>query len=106
MPTELTSGITTGTTRMIADNVLESVETRLRAKFKRTKNVTRILASIRTEVIDVLTEKNGLEIIENFDPATVSVIKDPTDTYGALVDYEFDVVTPLYTITITQHMKI
>ena len=46
------------------------------------------------------------EIIENWDEATLTVTKDPQDMYGALVDYEFDVVTPLYTITITQHMKL
>jgi phage tail sheath gpL-like len=95
-----------GTTRFIADDILESVETRLRSNYKRTKNVSRILDSIKTDVIDVLTIKNGLEIIHDFDKSTVSVIKDPQDIYGALVDYEFKVVTPLYTITIKQHMKI
>ena len=48
----------------------------------------------------------GLEIIENWDEATLTVARDPQDLYGALVDYEFDVVTPLYTITIRQHMKL
>ena len=95
-----------GTTRFIADDVMASVQQRLRANYPRTKNVARILASIKTDVIDVLTTKNGLEIIQNFDPSTVSVIKDPSDIYGAIVDYEFQVVTPLYTITINQHMKL
>jgi hypothetical protein len=54
----------------------------------------------------VLEVLDGLEIIENFNPATLSVIKDPQNMYGALVDYEFDVVTPLYTITINQHLKL
>lgn len=94
------------TTRFIADNVLASVLAKLRANYKRTKNVTRILNSIKTDVITVLEEKEGLEIIQEFDKATVSVIRDPNDIYGALVDYEFKVVTPLYTITITQHMKV
>jgi phage tail sheath gpL-like len=95
-----------GTTRFIADHVLETVENTLRANFKRTKNVARILDAIKTSVKTVLETLNGLEIIENFDATTLSVIKDPTDLYGALVDYEFDVVTPLYTITINQHMKL
>lgn len=95
-----------GTTRFIADHVLETVEDILRAKYKRTKNVERIINSIKTDINGVLENLNALEIIENFDPTTLSVVKDPSDTYGALVDYEFDVVTPLYTIKITQHMKI
>lgn len=95
-----------GTTRFIADYVLENVENVLRASYKRTKNVVRILDSIKTTVRGVLESFNALEIIENFDPKTLTVVKDPTDLYGALVDYEFDVVTPLYTITINQHMKL
>lgn len=95
-----------GSTVFIADDVLESVETRIRRNYKRTKNVARVLESIRTDVIDVLEQKNGLEIIQEFDKSTVSVIKDPQDLYGALVDYEFKVVTPLYTVTINQHMKL
>lgn len=95
-----------GTTLFIADDILETVITTLQATYKRTKNTTRILDAIRTTVIGILEAKEGLEIIENFDKNTVSVIQDPEDIYGALVDYEFDVVTPLYTITITQHMKL
>lgn len=95
-----------GTTRFIADNVLESVENELRSKYKRTKNVARILDSIKGDVIGVLTNKNDLEIIRDFDKSTVSVIVDPNNKYGALVDYVFKVVTPLYAITIKQHMKI
>lgn len=95
-----------GTTRFIADYVLESVENMLRNNYKRTKNVVRILNAIKSD-IDVLLKKiESLEIIENYDPATLTVSKDPTDAYGALVDYEFDVVTPLYTITINQHLKL
>lgn len=95
-----------GTTRFTADYVLENVENVLRTSYKRTKNVTRILDSIKTTVCGILESFEGLEIIENFDPKTLTVVKDPTDLYGALVDYEFDVVTPLYTITINQHMKL
>lgn len=95
-----------GTTRFIADYVLESVETLLRRNYKRTKNVVRILNAIKDDVIFVLKDCEAKEIIENFDPSTVSVSRDPADAYGALVDYEFDVITPLYTITITQHMKL
>lgn len=95
-----------GTTLFIADDVLETMISTLQATYKRTKNTTRVLDAIRTTVIGVLEAKEGLEIIENFDKNTVSVIQDPDDIYGVLVDYEFDVVTPLYTITITQHMKL
>lgn len=95
-----------GTTRFIADYVLENVETTLRSNYKRTKNVTRILDSIKTTVKGLLENFEALEIIENFDASTLTVVKDPADMYGALVDYEFDVVTPLYTITINQHMKL
>lgn len=93
-----------GTTRFIADHVLETVENTLRAKYKRTKGVARILGAIKTDVDIVLKKLESLEIIENYDDSTLTVIKDPKDRYGALVDYEFDVVTPLYTITIKQHM--
>lgn len=95
-----------GSTRFIADYVLERVMTMLRANYKRTKNVVRILEAIRSDVKVVLEDIESLEIIENFDPATLTVSRDPADMYGAVVDYEFDVVTPLYTITINQHMKL
>lgn len=95
-----------GTTRFIADYVLEKIETMLRMNYKRTKNLTRILEAIRGDVIVALEDCEALEIIENFDKSTVTVARDPQDIYGAIVDYEFDVVTPLYTITIKQHMKL
>lgn len=97
-----------GTTRFIADYVLETVENTLRQNYKRTKNVDRILGDtgIRGTIKTVLNTMQDLEIIENFDESTLTVIKDPKDMYGALVDYEIDVVTPLYTITITQHLKL
>lgn len=95
-----------GTTLFIADDVLDTMIGTLQATYKRTKNTARIIDAIRTTVIGILEVKEGLEIIENFDKNTVSVIQDPEDIYGVLVDYEFDVVTPLYTITISQHMKL
>lgn len=95
-----------GTTLFIADDVLETVISTLQATYKRTKNLTRILSAIRTTIIGVLEAKEGLEIIENFDKNTVSVVQDPEDIYGALADYEINIVTPLYTITITQHVKL
>lgn len=95
-----------GTTRFITDYVLETNENMLRANYKRTKNVTRILNAIKGDIKINMEKFEAAEIIENWDEATLTVIKDPQDMYGALVDYEFDVVTPLYTITITQHMKL
>jgi phage tail sheath gpL-like len=95
-----------GTTRFIADYVLESNESLLRANYKRTKNVARILSSIKDDIKLNMEKMNAAEIIENWDPTTLTVVKDPMDNYGAIVDYEFDVVTPLYTITINQHLKL
>ena len=95
-----------GTTRFIADYVLESNEEMLRAKYKRTKNVTRIINSIKDDIKVNMEKMEAKEIIENWDANTLSVVVDPKDKYGALIDYEFDVVTPLYTITINQHMKL
>lgn len=95
-----------GTTRFIADYVLENNENMLRTNYKRTKNVARILKAIRGDIKINMEKFEAAEIIENWDESTLTVIKDPSDQYGALVDYEFDVVTPLYTITITQHMKL
>ena len=95
-----------GTVRFVADYVLESNENLLRANYKRTKNVARILDSIKGDTDINMQNIERLEIIENWDSSTLTVTKDPKDNFGALVDYEFDVVTPLYTITITQHMKI
>lgn len=95
-----------GTTRFIADYVLESNIALLRANYKRTKNVVRILDSIKDDIKINMEKMNAAEIIENWDAKTLTVVKDPADNYGALVDYEFDVVTPLYTITINQHMKL
>ena len=95
-----------GTTRFIADYVLENNENMLRANYKRTKNVARILKAIRGDIKINMEKFEAAEIIENWDESTLTVVKDPNDQYGALVDYEFDVVTPLYTITIRQHMKL
>ena len=95
-----------GTTRFIADYILENNENMLRANYKRTKNVARILNAIKGDIKINMEKFEAAEIIENWDEATLTVTKDPQDMYGALVDYEFDVVTPLYTITITQHMKL
>lgn len=95
-----------GTTRFIADYVLENNENMLRANYKRTKNVARILEAIRGDIKINMEKFEAAEIIENWDESTLTVVKDPKDQYGALVDYEFDVVTPLYTITIKQHMKL
>lgn len=95
-----------GTTRFIADYVLETNENMLRANYKRTKNVARILKAIRGDIKINMEKFEAAEIIENWDESTLTVVKDPSDQYGALVDYEFDVVTPLYTITIRQHMKL
>lgn len=95
-----------GTTRFIADYVLENNENMLRANYKRTKNVARILKAIRGDIKINMEKFEAAEIIENWDESTLTVVKDPQDQYGALVDYEFDVVTPLYTITIKQHMKL
>lgn len=95
-----------GTTRFIADDVLSACQARIRTNYKRTKNVARILDSMRTDIIDVLDAKQRLEIIENFDPNTVIVRKDPDDNFGAIIEYPFDVVTPLYTVTINQFMRL
>ena len=95
-----------GTTRFIADYVLENNENMLRANYKRTKNVARILNAIKGDIKINMEKFEAAEIIENWDESTLTVVKDPCDQYGALVDYEFDVVTPLYTITIRQHMKL
>lgn len=95
-----------GTTRFIADYVLENNENMLRANYKRTKNVARILKAIRGDIKINMEKFEAAEIIENWDESTLTVVKDPNDQYGALVDYEFDVVTPLYTIVIKQHMKL
>lgn len=95
-----------GTTRFIADYILENNENMLRANYKRTKNVARILKAIRGDIKINMEKFEAAEIIENWDESTLTVVKDPKDQYGALVDYEFDVVTPLYTITIKQHMKL
>lgn len=95
-----------GTTRFIADYVLENNENMLRTNYKRTKNVARILNAIKGDIKINMEKFEAAEIIENWDESTLTVVKDPSDQYGALVDYEFDVVTPLYTITITQHMKL
>jgi len=94
------------TTRFIADNILESVINRLRANYPRTKNVVRVLNSIKTDIIDVLSSKQDFEIIKDFDKSMVSVKQDPNNIYGAIVEYTINVVTPLYVISIKQHVSI
>lgn len=94
------------TTVMIADEVLKTNIDSIKSKYKRTKNVVRILDAYRTTIIANLQRFNDLEIIENFDKKTVIVRKSTTDPYGAEIEYTFDVVTPLYNVTITQSMII
>lgn len=94
------------TTRLIADDVLNTVLSKLKANYKRTKNIARVLESIRGDIIAILDNKLALEIIEEYDESLVTVVKDPNDRYGALADFEYKVVSPLYTITVTQHIKI
>lgn len=94
------------TTRLIADNVLATVLAKLKANYRRTKNIVRVLDSIRGDIIAILENKLALEIIEEFDEELCTVVKDPEDRYGALADFEYKVVSPLYTITVTQHIKI
>jgi phage tail sheath gpL-like len=94
------------TTLFIADQVLQSVILRIKNNFQRTKNIPRVLDSIRSECIFILDTFQSFEIIENFDPELVTCVRDPEDNFGALLDYTIDVVTPLYTIKITQHLKI
>lgn len=94
------------TTVLIDDYVYDKVSSFIKSNYKRTKNVDRILDAIRGDINVILSETEQLEIIENFNPDLTSVIKDPNDIYGAIMDYTFDVVTPLYTITLTQHMKL
>lgn len=95
-----------GTTRLIADHVLKSNQDLIRSNYKRSKNVTRILNSMRTTILVNMEKLQVLEIIENFDPATLAVRKDPSDAFGAIIEYTFDVVTPLYNVTIVQNMKL
>ena len=94
------------TTRFIADHVLATVLAKLKANYKRTKNIARVLEAIRSDIIAILDKKLAQEIIEEYDEAMVTVVKDPEDRYGALADFEYKVVSPLYTITVTQHLKI
>lgn len=97
---------TDATTILIDDYVYDKVSKFIKANYKRSKNIDRILEAIRGDVNTILSETEQLEIIENFNPDLTSVIKDPNDIYGAIMDYTFDVVSPLYTITLTQHLKL
>ena len=72
-----------GTTRFIADYVLENNENMLRANYKRTKNVARILNAIKGDIKINMEKFEAAEIIENWDESTLTVVKDPSDQYGA-----------------------
>lgn len=95
-----------GSTVFITDDVLNAVITRIRTNYKRTKNVARLYKSMRTDVINILSTKQGLEIIDQFDPNTVIVRKDPQDILGAIIEYDYNIVTPLYNIRVKQHAKL
>jgi len=94
------------TTVLTEDYTLDRVLTRLKTDFKRNKKSDRILNAIRDSVIDELLTVESLEIIEDFDQDSVVVRADPQDSFGALVDYAINIVTPLYTLTVKQNLTI
>jgi phage tail sheath gpL-like len=94
------------TTVMIADYVMELQISTIRGKYKRTKQLPRILAAIKTDVLVNLKNTVKAEIIDSYDENSLSVKRDDSDAYGALVEYAMNVVTPLYNVTITQNMSL
>ncbi|WP_419852038.1 phage tail sheath subtilisin-like domain-containing protein [Actinobacillus pleuropneumoniae] len=88
------------TTPRTLDYVRKAIQTRQRLRFPRAKNSPRMPAKVRSEVLDVLYQLEGQEIIENVDgwKDRLVVVKNALDPTYLDLDIPADVVNGLHVI--------
>ena len=91
-------------TILVVDDVIPSLRSALRTKFRRAKNTERGRGAIRAQVVLELENKLAREIISGYE--NVSVTADSTDPTRCLVDFSFTVAHGLNQIWLTAHITV
>ena len=88
----------------IVDDVIPSLRSALRAKFRRAKNTDQSRSAIRAQVVLELENKLSREIITGYE--NVAVTADSEDPTRCLVDFSFTVAHGLNQIWLTAHITV
>ena len=88
----------------VVDDVIPSLRSALRAKFRRAKNTEQSRGAIRAQVVLELENKLAREIITGYDGVTVTA--DSGDPTRCLVDFSFAVAYGLNQIWLTAHITV
>ena len=88
----------------VVDDVIPSLRSALRAKFRRAKNTEQSRGAIRAQVVLELENKLAREIITGYGDVVVSA--DPEDASRCLVDFSFTVAHGLNQIWLTAHITV
>ena len=88
----------------VVDDVIPSLRSALRAKFRRAKNTERSRSAIRAQVVLELENKLAREIITGYE--NVAVTADAEDPTRCLVDFSFTVAHGLNQIWLTAHITV
>ncbi|MBQ8852544.1 MAG: phage tail sheath protein, partial [Oscillibacter sp.] len=88
----------------VVDDVIPSLRSALRAKFRRAKNTERSRSAIRAQVVLELENKLAREIITGYE--NVAVTADAEDPTRCLVDFSFTVAHGLNQIWLSAHIAV
>ena len=88
----------------VADDVIPSLRSALRTRFRRAKNTAQTRGAIRSQVVLELENKLAREIITGYED--VSVTADPEDPTRCLVEFAFTVAHGLNQIWLTAHITV
>ena len=88
----------------VVDDVIPSLRSALRAKFRRAKNTEQSRGAIRSQVVLELENKLAREIITGYGDVAVSA--DQEDASRCLVDFSFTVAHGLNQIWLTAHITV
>ena len=88
----------------IVDDVIPSLRSALRAKFRRAKNTEQSRGAIRAQVVLELENKLAREIITGYE--NVAVTADSEDPTRCLVEFSFTVAHGLNQIWLTAHITV
>ena len=91
-------------TILIVDDVIPTLRSSLRSKFRRAKNTPQSRGAIRTQVVLELENKKAREIITDYDQVTVSAHSD--DPTVCVVEFTFTVANGLNQIWLSAHIVI
>ena len=88
----------------IVDDVIPSLRSALRSKFRRAKNTPQSRSAIRAQVVLELENKLEREIITGYE--NVSVAADSEDPTRCLVEFSFTVAHGLNQIWLSAHITV